>query len=273
MPILKLEDKDVDVVQYADCTALSRALRAMDPETLHDNDPKGSFYGGSLDDALRLADAGAPDLVAASDAMMKRIEDLVGVDTSARRSMPAVTGGAPVVPAYLAGQPMAMRQRRTFRDASNPIAVIVNAGASAGVKPRTIQRRGAAVLALTRLLSASRPVQLYMMAGHSDNGAHALTLVRIETEPLDVARAAFCMAHPAFLRRLMFSRNGTVVGRDSVFPPLFKNSLGRPNLAAQVLGVSEYIASDRLTDDDEFGSDEVAAAWVAAHVKAHAQAA
>lgn len=266
MPILTLENKKIDVAQFADCSALARALRGRDD--LHDYSDS-SFYGATMGEALTLAETGAPDLVDRSDAMMQKIEALTGIETSGRRSMPAVTGGAPCVPAYLSGSPVAMRQRRSFRDASNPIAIIVNAGASGAVSTGTIERRGAAVLALTRLLSAARPVSLYVMSGHTDNGKHALTIVRIETEPLDISRAAFCMAHPAFLRRLMFSRNGQVVGCHSVFPSLLGSAVGRHDLAAKVLGVTEYVASQRLVDDDEFGSDADAAAWVAQHVETH----
>lgn len=163
-----------------------------------EHDPKWSGASRFADVEAWLRD-GKPSCVAPSDALLTRFDDLQFVS---RKSaiVPAVSGGAPNVGAFLAGSPVAMRQRvKTISDAA-PLRIIADPSSSADIKKETLERRGAAVLALVRMLSAVRPVELYCgfssycpQTVHGKHSAH-YELVRIDTSPLDLIRAAYLLA-------------------------------------------------------------------------------
>jgi hypothetical protein len=143
--------------------------------------------------------------VSASDALLASFERFSFVSSRAQWQ-DSFVGAAPNVPAYIAGQPLAMRQRIKVPHAAAPLAVIVDLTTSAIIDAETIARRGAAILALVRMLAGRRPVELWagccMDAQGGDNafGAYA----RIDTAPLDLARAAFVLTNPAFSRGLCY---------------------------------------------------------------------
>lgn len=146
--------------------------------------------------------------VAASDAFLTKLEDISPVS---RRwaNVASVAGGAPNVGAFLAGSPMAMRRRVRLLNESAPLTILVDCTSSGGISSKKLVKRGAAVLALVRLLSGLRPVSLYAVcaltpSGKTGNKATAIA-VRIDSTPLDLARAAFVIGHPAAARQSMYS--------------------------------------------------------------------
>jgi hypothetical protein len=234
--------------------------------------PKGAsgWRGASEDDTLRFLATGNNDLVAQSDALMSKLEGSLDFAAHLPRTVAAVAGGAPNVPAYLAGQPLAMRQRRRVTSDLSPIAVIVCMGASSDATAQQIATRGAAVLALTRLLSVSRPTTLVLTSGYNDRRKHMLT-VGMDTAPLDLARAAWALTQPEFLRRVVFGSCCEIAGiNDGGFSgvPLFRQSAGAPEVAAQALGFSEYVASPRLTGDEFQNGEADAVEWLLKQVNA-----
>jgi len=263
--------KSINFARFDSMSDLAAYVRSQKPGDAYRGDDNGSgsnpFYGASLADALQMCETGAPDLVPQSDEMLRRLEARHDFSTSKFVNVRSVTGGAPNVPAYLANQPMAMRRRKRVQSDMAPLSIYVNVGANSDVRKSTIRRRGAAVLALVRALCGVRPVSLYVMSGHSDGDRHALTVARVETAPLDLARAAFALAHPAMLRRLMFSRNYEIT-RDDCFVPLFDNTAGRADVAAALMGEEEFIFSARLSGNSEFASDDDASRWIEEQVRA-----
>lgn len=157
-----------------------------------------------------LAD-GKPELVGRSDKLLSAFDD-IQFNTRKSAIVPAVCGGAPNVGAFLAGSPVAMRQRiKTVSDQA-PLRLVADISSSAGIKTETLERRGASILALVRMLAAVRPVELYI--GFSTNIHESTTqkktsahyeMVRIDTTPLDLARAAFLLADPAAARVALYS--------------------------------------------------------------------
>lgn len=162
-----------------------------------------SDWTGGVDGrtAARMAAEGDLSQVPASDAMLAQFE-AYGLDSSRKGWLDDCAGGVPNVPAYLAGQPLAMRRRTVYRDQSAPLAVIVDLTTSCGLSADQIRRRGVAILALVRALSQRRPVELWagvMLDAH--NGRDCVTIMaRIETAPLDLATAAHCLTHASFPR-------------------------------------------------------------------------
>jgi len=166
------------------------------------------FFGRNTgDECARFTRDGDLSRVAASDRLLERFERFA-FETERKRWVDDVCGGFPNVPAFLSGHPLAMRRRIADRDGAAPVAVIVDLTTSAGISPNTIEKRGAAILALVRLLSMRRPVELW--AGAMTSAAPSEqnlcgVYAKIETAPLDLATAAFVMTHPGFTRRLCYA--------------------------------------------------------------------
>lgn len=161
------------------------------------------FYGDSFNDSLRFCREGNMQHVAASDALMDKLQNDMGIETFRTKWADSVAGGFPNVPAAIAGHPLSMRTRQREKTASAPMAVVVDLTSSGGIADKHIQARGSAILALVRLLSAARPVELYVAAGlGQDSGGAVFQFVKVETAPLDLPRACYAATSNSFARRI-----------------------------------------------------------------------
>lgn len=140
----------------------------------------------------RMLATGDPALAAIAERMLATLEqpDAVYAD-----NVPAwgrsVSGAMPDVPAYLAGSPLNMR-RRTPQHGLAPLSIVVETYMSGGIGDNDRERRGVAVLALVRKLAMTgHAVDLYM--AHTSMHSPATCLIRVETRPLDMARAVWAM--------------------------------------------------------------------------------
>lgn len=177
-----------------------------------------SFAGG-MDryEAVEACRSGAPDLVAQSDKFLEQFESMTFA-TTGRAWADDVTGVIPNVPAFLAGVPCNMRRRIRLEDSGRPpIAIIADVVASAACEAGEMARRGAAILALVRALSAKRPVELWAMGGLDATNGAVYIAARIDTTPLDLSLAAFALCHAAFSRQLCFGI-GESVGYGGSWP-------------------------------------------------------
>jgi hypothetical protein len=139
--------------------------------------------------------------VAASNRLLGEMEGLVPVSQS-WRTTDSVVGMCPNVPQYLAGNPYSMRLRRRCSTATAPLSVFVELVASAGIDAKICLKRGATLLALVRMLANLRPVELWCVIAIGQNNSRSSLCVRIDTAPLDLARAAHMLTHPSVFRAL-----------------------------------------------------------------------
>lgn len=155
--------------------------------------------------AIDMATRGDMAGVAASDALISKFERFA-FDTVRKLWTDDVTGAVPNVPAYIAGHPLNMRRRVRNDDTSAPIAVVVDLTTSAVLTADHIRKRGAAILALVRVLSSRRAVELWAGAMiDADRMQNSVSIFcRIDTAPLDLATAAHVMTHASFPRRLCY---------------------------------------------------------------------
>lgn len=161
---------------------------------------KGSWVGeSSFNDFKRKATIGDPGLVAASEAMLQRIEDQVPM-SRAWRNLDDVVGAIPNIPAFLAGHPQCMRRRERTRKDTAPLCIYMDLTSSGGISAKHIAQRGITLLALTRVLVEHRPVELWVGASLGHDGASGTTAWRIDTAPLDLARAAYHISATAMSR-------------------------------------------------------------------------
>lgn len=157
---------------------------------------------------LKSARNGHQDSVALSEQYLDKFEEL-SFQARKHNTIDAVAGGAPNVGAYLAGSPLSMRRRQRVMNDFAPLTVFCDVVSSASISAEYLKKRGAAALALVRMLSATRPVTLYVVGAmgsfnryrqYSDNG---FVMVKMP-ETIDIARMAFMMAHPAAARGMLY---------------------------------------------------------------------
>lgn len=179
-------------------------LAAADIERSHER--RDHWRGGSGTEAREYARTGNVEDVPASDAIMSKLEQQAEhIVTRSSLIISDVCGATPNVPAYLAGQPLAMRRRKREHTERAPVCVIYDTTVSAGVSHADMRARGAAVLAFVRLLSARRAVELWAGTGLGTDERPAgavYCFTRIDTAPLDLARASYMLAHPLATRTL-----------------------------------------------------------------------
>lgn len=272
---------DVAGARFADPAAFAAFLSgpcAVSPYL--SGDGGRDWYGSTPAEALQRARMGHAPLTAACDRLLGRMES-VPFATSRAVTVAAVAGGVPCVPAFLAGHPLAMRRRVRTSDDAAPLAVVVDMGVSASVRHDTIERRGAAALALVRLLAATRPVALWAVTGQNCEGPQgardAAVAVRLDTAPLDVARAAWLLCAPEAFRRGMFAACHAVAGyadtqgvnwlQDSHkrHAALLRDCVPALTATADFLLVPSLITAG----ETQFDSDDSAAAWVKAELAKH----
>jgi hypothetical protein len=184
----------------------------------------GSWYGNhSKQTALRALTLGDESLVKASDELLAKLEDKLP-HTRKWQSQRALTGGLVCVPEFLTGQPECMRIRRRMDRNDAPVTIFMDLTSSAMIRGEDLLKRGTAILALARALCEHRVVELWggIALGdgsgyRSDSGkAWSSTFAwRIDTTPLDVARAAFLLSAPAMARGIGYELAPTLGGHKS----------------------------------------------------------
>lgn len=267
-----------------DFAAYLRGPAAKCPHMLDTNHAGADWYGGTAAQLQARIDAGDSAATAAYDRLLGRMEN-VGFATTRFATVAAIAGGAPCVPAYLAGNPLAMRRRVKVIDDAAPLAVVVDIGVSASVKTDTIRRRGAAALALVRLLAATRPVTLWAVTGqqierYTDHPTDTAFAVQIDTAPLDVARAAWLLASPDAFRRAAFSACQAIGGypTQTCVNWLGDSHVKHPDLMSACIhaltgSVDRIVVPSLITaGETQFGTDEAAADWVKAQLATHGAA-
>lgn len=202
---------------------------------------------GSAAEAARTLLTGDESMVEASNAYLTKLEDMITVETKKFRIIDDVSGGLPNVPALLAGHPLAMRRRQRVASDQGAITILLDLTTSQGISTQQIERRGAALLALVRILSSLRPVNLYAMTALGCVGHHrnvcACTLVHVETAPLDLARAAYLLSARNVSRELFFRYGDTFmeVTEGDITWPWNNRDLGHRELPA-IIG--QHIAGE-----------------------------
>ncbi len=188
---------------------------------------RGWYGNHSKQQALRCLTLGDESLVAASDALLAKLEDKLP-HTRKWQSQRAVAGGLVCVPEYLTGQPECMRIRRRLDRNDAPVTIYMDLTSSAVIDASKLLARGTAILALARALCEHRVVELWggislgesSYQGHaygrrSSSSAWSSTLAwHIDTTPLDVARAAFLLSAPAMARGIGYGLAPTLAGHS-----------------------------------------------------------
>lgn len=226
------------------------------------DESQSAWYGReAASESVHRAKHGDLSRVARSEALLARFESFA-FETARAYWIDDVTGGRANVQAYLAGLPLNMKRRVRHENAGAPLAIIVDLTTSASVDSGTIERRGSAILALVRVLSARRPVELWagvsVGAGCDDEDCAAI-YTRINAAPLDLSSACYAMNSAAFPRRLCYSIAQSLFRFDSAWP--FDSSASISHMGAilapafahmaEVLCIPAVHGRDNIASDPE----------------------
>lgn len=230
---------------------------------------KSESWSGNVDydTALEYCVKGDLSGVAASDAYLQKFESL-SPSRQAWARVSDVSGYAPIVTAVLQNHPLSMRRRKRIATEIAPLAVCVDLVSSSGVSAETLRKRGALILALIRALSSLRPVELWCGGSSMPYGkATHHVWWRMDTAPLDLARAAHVMTSPAVSRGLLYS---TVIeeaqGETFLKWPYGDASWARRNMRpvlSRVIGSDDMLciaaphSDDRLVSEPEAWFDDM----------------
>lgn len=116
----------------------------------------------------------------------------------------SVAGSSPCVPAALMGNPYSMRRRVKRERITRTVRVYVSLVCSAGIPAASMIKRGAAILALIESLQIQGVhVELFLLGELGSRQGDYIHVIPIET-PIDLSRAGFAIAHPAFTRHTVY---------------------------------------------------------------------
>lgn len=154
---------------------------------------------------------------------------------------------------WQAGAPLPMRRRvRSLQDVG-PLKIIVSTTSSAAIDARTMEQRGITILALLLRLQEIRPVDLYLLAelhGYPDGWSYQL--IKMESRPLDVSVAAFCLSNVGFARQLTYAYGTKMDNFSGGWPSNYHTTTyvqsrrKRLNLASSDMVIGEVYMSDEL---------------------------
>jgi hypothetical protein len=177
------------------------------------------WHGGTFTDFQRSAAVGDEALVQESERFLSQLEDQVPMSLG-WRNVDDVVGAIPNVPAFLAGHPQCMRRRQRAARETAPLAIYMDLTSSAGIKAGDVMRRGVVLLALTRMLVEHRAVELWVGAslGNARGRVSGTVAWRIDTTPLDLARAAYHVAATAMSRTFGYGLNMALHDTEGAWP-------------------------------------------------------
>lgn len=166
--------------------------------------------GLGFERALKVGAEGWPEGAQKIRDMSARLIEKIGSRLMRQETRAAVAGDYPDVQAYLQCVPENMVEivEVESRGHGRIISVTVNTGASGGIPADTIMRRGAVAVALVDALGRAGYLAELIALECAQRGTHRTEWrypVKRADEPLNIERAAFVIAHPAFLRRVWFS--------------------------------------------------------------------
>lgn len=174
------------------------------------------FYGTkSYEEAIKLARYGWPEGVKAFKPVASKLAYKLGQLVEREMMEHDVTGDFPDISAFIQGDPENMiRMKPQIESGKGRIVkVVYNASASASVNKKILVARGSVACAMIDAISAAGyhvEIELCEWTAAGGEKCGVSFLVKRVDEPLNIERAAFCLAHPSMLRRMAFAVEETM---------------------------------------------------------------
>lgn len=177
------------------------------------------WQGYDWNKALRVLREGDLTNVAAAEKIIADMHDANIFSSGIPLPVRSVVGYSPCVPAAITGHPRSMytRNRSETLSLNSPISIYVETTVSAGVSHSELMSRGIAVLAFAMAMNITRPVSLYTASIGKPNSSSSGSVVRINTSPMDLGRAAYMLTNASYCRQLAFAamKEAAPYGRQS----------------------------------------------------------
>ncbi|WP_062204274.1 hypothetical protein [Streptomyces sp. NBRC 109706] len=178
----------------------------------HSRKRDDAWAGADFAGALRLATDGWARALPETDVSIATLRERTGqrVRTTVLEPRWDVTGSEVDIAAYLAGEPECMIDAvpQLTTTVGRVVTLLVPAVCTAGTPNAFIQHRGLALAALcSAIVGAGHSVEVWSGWASNPDGERYAAVARVisPSEPLDLGRLIFAMAHPAMLRRLWFA--------------------------------------------------------------------
>lgn len=215
--------------------------------------------------AMRLASDGWPE------GRSQMVAGVSSAPTSARHATHwlDVAGAYPMVPAAVAGDPACMVACGEESDPRGIVRLVVGGFYSAGNSKKSITNRGVALCAVIDAVEATgRRVEVvwavWGKAIRTGGEPYRINVtVKDASEPLDLDRLAFALAHPSAFRRLMFRQVERHYSKED-----HGTSYGMPMPVKDDQPGAIVIQPMHLDVESNFNTVEAATAHVAAAFKA-----
>jgi hypothetical protein len=257
--------KDFDTlgefINYVEKTPI--AWKNATPQSI--NHSADSFTGGvDWQGALDLSKKGWQE---GRNKLVKELDGMKGLTAtgSYRETAHDVSGYLPDVPRAIVGMPDCMfTDGDEIRKVKPVVKIMVSIDAHCRIKANTIQWRGAAVLSyIDQLEERGQRCEIWTYF-NSRKGMREISYaicLKQAGEPLDIDRMAFCLVHPAFMRRLGFKFIETYPYEE------FARGYGQPKGCSKEererLGVTVYL--DQI--EENFSGQEQALRSVTAEIE------
>ena len=255
----KIKKQPVKMMEFTGLTDLTKFLESTSPDAGWDDhltmELRPSWCGAHSYQEAR------GDLFKGKNvAEIKKAVARGGFTGEKQKRVLGVIGGAPCVPAYLAGSPACMYRvdKVKSRGAYN---VYVDVGVHCGITAAQVRDAGIEILIRVLKLSAKYPVNLYVgvLGEHGRKILGSAVKIMDAGKAFNVARVSFALTEPAFLRVFglaVIERNGGFWGtparmgygrplaeheRKAVCDQIFKNAI--------VLSTSAVIRDSRHAFD------------------------
>lgn len=163
----------------------------------------------SLEEAIKLATYGWQGSNAIKD-IAYNLDNLIPVSQFKDTFLYDVSGDEPDITRYLANEPENMLVFTQEEDLDHKqVHLLVNCSYSGGIPTNIIYNRGAVIVTLiNKLEDLGYRVKLDICdISKSSSGELIRILIQVKDyfEQTDIDRIAFCLCHPSFLRRILFS--------------------------------------------------------------------
>jgi hypothetical protein len=179
-----------------------------------DNHGRDTWAGGSHEQCFSMASgAGYTAAVAEAEQVAAAVEETVAAQLFATTFNASYQcAGAEVdMGRFLSGEPECMIESEPIRIAreGRAVRICVPAGFVNSVGEEVVRQRGAAVLALVDILSrAQHPLEIWAVFVPANNSMKRRIVYKIEvqsaSDPVDIGKIMFALAHPGMFRRLGF---------------------------------------------------------------------
>lgn len=199
-------------LHYPSLTALAAHAAQTGPSEHSRDSGEEHFFGcSSMEEALAMARTGWPEGTTKAKQLLERLNADNPTENVYSATYLDVSGSYVDIGEYVQGTPECMVQFREDSRAARFVRIVVCASYSCNFTVEQAIMRGVAIAALVdrfESMGIRCDIDSLVYVGNHSNPADRFSVtvpVKAATEPLNLDRVVFALAHPAYFRRLIFA--------------------------------------------------------------------